>query len=36
MAYDTGGYEKAENVGEENIEEDIWTSGRTSNKENKN
>jgi hypothetical protein len=35
MAYDRGGHEKAENMGEENIKEDIWTSGRTSNMENK-
>jgi hypothetical protein len=32
----TGGYEKAEFMGEENIKKDIWTKGRTSNMENKN
>jgi hypothetical protein len=36
MAYDRDGYEKTEYMGEENIKEDIWTSGRTRNMENKN
>jgi hypothetical protein len=34
MAYDREGYEKTEYMGQENIE-DIWTSGRTRNMENK-
>ena len=36
MAYDRDGYVKAEYMAEENIKEDIWTSGRTRNMENKN
>jgi hypothetical protein len=36
MAYDGNGYEKTEYMGEENIKEDIWTSGRTRNMGNKN
>jgi hypothetical protein len=32
----TGEYEKAENMGEENIKEDIWTTCRMSNMQNKN
>jgi hypothetical protein len=34
MAYDRDVYEKAEYIGEENIEEYISPSGRTSNMEN--
>jgi len=36
MAYDRDGYEKTEYIGQENIKEDIWTSGRTRNMESKN
>jgi hypothetical protein len=36
MAYNRGGYEKSEYVGEENVKEDIWMSGRTRNMEIKN
>jgi hypothetical protein len=30
MACDWDGYEKAEYIGEKNIKEDIWSSGRAS------
>ena len=36
MDYDRDRYEKTAHVGEENVEEDIWTSGRARNIENKN
>jgi hypothetical protein len=36
VTYDRDGYEKTEYVGDENIEKDIWTSGRTRNMKNKN
>jgi hypothetical protein len=32
---ETYGYEKTEYMGEENIREDMWTSGRTSDMKNK-
>jgi len=32
--YDRDGYDKAEYVSEENINEDIWTSSRTTNTAN--
>lgn len=35
MDYDGDRYEKTAHVGEENIQEDIWTSGRARNIENK-
>jgi hypothetical protein len=36
MGYGKDGYEKTEYMREENIEEDIWTSGTARNIENKN
>jgi hypothetical protein len=35
MDYDIDRYEKIEYMGQKNIEEDIWTSGRARNIENK-
>jgi len=35
VAYIRYGYENTEYMEEENIKEDIWTSGRTSHMENK-
>jgi hypothetical protein len=35
MACNRDGYEKTKYMGGENIEEDIWASGRTRNVENK-
>jgi hypothetical protein len=35
MAYGRDGHEKTEHKGKENITEDIWTGGRTRNRENK-
>ena len=35
MNYDRNRYEKTEYMGQENIEEDIWTSDRARNIENK-
>jgi hypothetical protein len=35
MGYDWDTYEKTEYIGEENIKEDIWTSGTAKNTENK-
>jgi hypothetical protein len=36
VPYDRDGYEKAEYMSEENINEDIWTSNRTRNTANNN
>jgi hypothetical protein len=36
MAYDRDAYEKTEYMREEKTKEDIWSSGRTRNMENKN
>jgi hypothetical protein len=36
VAYDRDAYEKTEYMREENVKEDVWTSGRTRSVENKN